>query len=265
MSDTDTQDADATLPDVPTPAAAPIVLLNAFPLDRAQWEPLIASWPEARDRDIITFDMPGIGEMPLTDEEPGLDLIADAAVLAMREATGASAAVWVGCSMGGYVALAVAQRWPDAVAGLGLVCTKAAADDEEQLERRRAAAEAAERAGGVPDPRAAAESLIGTQGPAREELVEWAALNLSRQRGDGVAWGQRAMAARPDRTEVLRSVDAPVVVVLGELDSVVRRTEGAAMAQAAGVEPVTLAGVGHIAALEAPVEVAKALAPLLAS
>lgn len=247
---------------LPDPAAPPIVLLNAFPVDRAQWEPLIAALGVA-GRDVITFDMPGIGEMPLTDEEPGLELIADAAVLAMREATGAEAAVWIGCSMGGYVAMAVAERSPDAIAGLGLLCTKASADSEEALAKRYAAADAAEDAGGAPDPRAAAEPLVGTQGAAREELVEWVAANIAHHDGSGIAWGQRAMAARPDRLEVLRSIDAPAVVVAGEHDAVVPRDELDAMAQALGVEPVVIAGAGHLVALEAPVETARALAPLL--
>ncbi|WP_234983277.1 alpha/beta fold hydrolase [Demequina sp. NBRC 110053] len=261
--ETTEETADGAVPAVPEPVAAPVVLLNAFPVDRAQWEPLIAAWGDQVEGDVITFDMPGIGEMPLTDEEPGLELVADAAVLAMREATGAHAAVWIGCSMGGYVALAVAERWPDAVAGLGLVCTKATADDDGARDKRLSLATSVEHEDGMPDPRASAEGLIGTQRAAREELVEWAAANVARQGGDGIAWGQRAMAARPDRTEVLRGVDAPVVVVLGELDSVVRREDGAAMAAAAGVEPVVVPGVGHLAAVEAPVEVARALLPLL--
>lgn len=245
------------------PDAAPVVLLNAFPMDRHQWEPLIAVLGDRVRGDLITFDMPGIGDMPLTDEEPGLDLIADAAVLAMREATGAQAAVWIGCSMGGYVALSVAQRWPDAVAGLGLICTKATADDDEARERRLEVATTVENEEGHPDPAGAAEGMVGLEGPGREELVEWVAANVARQRGDGIAWGQRAMAARPDRTEVLREADAPVVVVLGGLDSVVRRDEGLAMAEAAGVEPVVLDGAGHLAALEAPAATAEALTPLL--
>jgi pimeloyl-ACP methyl ester carboxylesterase len=245
------------------PNGPPIVLLNAFPVDRAQWEPLIAAWGDRVRGDLITFDMPGIGEMPLTDEEPDLDLIADAAVLAMREATGAQAAVWIGCSMGGYVALAVAERSPDAVAGLGLIATKASADSEAALDKREATAAAAEQAGAAPDPRGTAEALVGTQGAAREELVEWVAANVARHRGDGIAWGQRAMAARPDRTEVLRTVDAPVVVVAGELDGVVAREELDAMAAAAGTTAVEITGVGHLVALEDPVATATALLPLL--
>src|SRR5690554_7546517 len=138
------------------PDATPVVLLNAFPMDRQQWEPLISVLGDRVRGDLITFDMPGIGDMPLTEEEPGLDLIADAAVLAMREATGAQAAVWIGCSMGGYVALAVAQRWPDAVAGLGLICTKATADDDGARTRRLEIAADVEDAEGHPDPAGAA-------------------------------------------------------------------------------------------------------------
>ena len=245
------------------PDGPPIVLLNAFPVDRAQWEPLITAWGDRVRGDVITFDMPGIGEMPLTDEEPGLELIADAAVLAMREATGQQAAIWIGCSMGGYVAMAVAERSPDAVAGLGLIATKSAADSEDALATRAQAADAAEQAGGAPDPRAVAEGLVGTEGPAREELVEWVAANVARHRGDAIAWGQRAMAARPDRTEVLRAVDAPAVVVGGAQDGIVSREALDQMAAALEVEPVIIDGAGHLVALEAPVETANALLALL--
>ncbi|MFN3865941.1 MAG: alpha/beta fold hydrolase, partial [Demequina sp.] len=186
-----------------------------------------------------------------------------AAVLAMREATGADAAVWIGCSMGGYVALAVAQRWPDAVAGMGLVCTKSTADGDEARAKRLLVAAEAEGEGGLPDPQGAAEGMIGGDGSGRDELVEWVAANIARQRGDGIAWGQRAMAARPDRTEVLRAVDAPVVVVIGAQDGIIARADSDLMAQAAGVEPVVLDGVGHMAALEAPAATADALEPLL--
>lgn len=243
--------------------STPVVFLNSFPADRQQWEPLIAVLGDRLHGDVITFDFPGIGDMPLTQEEPSLELIADAAVLAMREATGADAAIWVGCSMGGYVALAVTERWPDAVAGLGLICTKAVADDSEAAKRREQTAVAAEQAGAHPDPRGAAESVISAQRPDHDSLVEWAELNISRQSGAGIAWGQRAMARRPDRTAVLRSVDAPLVVVLGAEDTTVRFEDGLAMAQAGGVEPTVLDGVGHLAALEDPTRVAEALEPLL--
>ncbi|MGC4175182.1 alpha/beta fold hydrolase [Demequina sp.] len=244
------------------PDGTPLVLLNAFPVDRSQWEGLIAELADIVHGDIIAFDIPGIGEMPMTEEEPSLELIADAAVVAMREATGHDAAVWVGCSMGGYIAMAVAEREPTAVAGLGLIGTRATADDAAGAAKRLEIARTVEDAERHPNPRQVAEDLIGTQGERRPALVSAIEANVATHSGAGIAWGQRAMAARPDRTEVLRTVDAPAVVVIGENDGLVPRADAEAMAAALGVEPVVLTGIGHLAAFEAPDAVARALAPL---
>jgi len=240
----------------------PVVLLNAFPVDRSQWEGLIAALAQTVTGDIIAFDIPGIGEMPMTHKKPSLELIADAAVAAMREATGHEAALWIGCSMGGYIAMAVAEREPTAVAGLGLIGTRSTADDAAGVARRLELAAQVQDAPAHPDPMGAAQGLVGTQGEGREALVEAVAANIARHSGAGIAWAQRAMAARPDRTEVLRTVDAPAVVIHGENDGLASLADAQVMAAALGVEVVVLPGIGHLAALEAPERVAAALAPL---
>ena len=244
------------------PTGTPLVLVNAFPVDRSQWEPLIAELAtlEAPIGDIIAFDVPGIGDMPIPDEEPSLDLIAEAATLAMREVTGYQAALWAGCSMGGYIAMAVAQHHADAVAGLVLIDTKASADSPQALAKRREIAAAHDGKPGTPDAVDMAEGLIGTQGEGRAELVSWVAANISRHKGDGIAWGQRAMAARPDRLAILAGLDVPAVVVRGDSDQIASDADAQAMAEALGVEVVTIAGVGHLAGLEAPAEVARLVA-----
>ncbi len=247
------------------PAGTPLVFLNAFPLDRTQWDSLIGIVTQDNPGlgDIMTFDVPGIGSMPIVDEEPSLEIIADAAVAAMREVTGQRAAVWVGCSMGGYVAMAIAERDADAVLGLGLLGTKSTADDADAVARRHALAEAAEAHGGAPDPRAMAEALVGIQGPQREQVVADVAHNIGLHAGEGIAWGQRAMSTRPDRTEVLRGLDVPAVVVRGSEDSVVSAQDAQALAAALETPAVELEGIGHLAALEAPHSVAEALQPLM--
>mgnify|MGYP005812164759 CR=1 FL=1 len=248
------------------PSGVPLVLLNAFPVDREQWEPMLAAL--AADRlplgDVITFDMPGIGEMPLPEEEPSLELIADAATSAMRDVTGEDAAVWAGCSMGGYVAMTVAERHPDAVAGLVLIGTKASEDTPEARGKRLALAVSLDGTPGAPDPRAMAEPLIGTQGEAREALVASVAANIASHAGDGIAWGQRAMAKRPDRLAVLEGLEVPAAVVRGEADGISGAAEAESMARALGVSVETLPGVGHLAALEAPRELARIVAEVLA-
>jgi pimeloyl-ACP methyl ester carboxylesterase len=247
------------------PTGTPIVLLNAFPVDRAQWEPFIDVLHDEYDfsGDLISFDMPGIGDMPMVDEDPSLELIADAAVAGMREATGHDAAMWIGCSMGGYIAMAIAERDADAVAGLGLLGTRSGADNAAGVTKRIALADSLEGKSGAPDPRGMAEGLVGTQGARREELVALVAQNIGRHSGDAIAWGQRAMAARPDRTEVLRGLDVPAAVVVGEHDAVVTLEHAQVMAAALGVEATVLPGVGHLSALEDPHAVAHALKVLL--
>lgn len=246
----------------------PVVLLNAFPLDRAQWEPLLTAVAECRTPDdtgfapVIALDMPGIGETPLPSADltttPSLEFVADAAVAALAH-FGASKATWIGCSMGGYVAMAIAERHPNAVAGLGLLNTRSIADTDEAKAKRLAIANDVETLPGARDPRAMAEALVGTQGPTREALLATVAENIARHSGAGIAWGQRAMAARPDRTPVLAELKVPTIVIAGELDGLMSVADAEHMSKALGVNPVVLSGIGHLSALEAPKEVAAAL------
>ena len=238
------------------PTGTPLVLLNAFPLDREQWEPLLAAL-DASVGDVITFDAPGIGDMPASPSEPSIDLIADAAVAALREATGSQDAIWVGCSMGGYVAMAVLQRHPDAVAGLGLIGTRAGADTAQAHARRLEAAEEATVLGRVPEPQKAAEGLLGAAARAEVDVLASVTANVARQLGDGVAWGQRAMAARPDRLAVLAACDAPAFVVRGDDDGLTSADEASAMADALGVDVTVVEGAGHLVHVERPEVIAR--------
>lgn len=242
----------------------PLVLLNAFPLDKEQWEPLLAALDDADVPvgDIITFDPPGIGNMPATEEPPSLELVADAAVMAMREVTGWSSALWVGCSMGGYIAMAVLDRHPDAVAGIGLLGTRAGADAAEAIARREQSAQDAEAKDGVADPDSHARGLISAASASKPDLLAAVSANVARQKGVGIAWGQRAMAARPSRLAILENASAPSFVMRGADDEVTSAADAEAMAQALDVDVVTLPSIGHLVGLEAPSEVASQIASL---
>ena len=239
-------------------SAIPLVLLNAFPADKEQWEPLLAVLENSGTAlgDIITFDPPGIGDMPATDEMPSLELIADAAVLAMREVTGSKAALWVGCSMGGYVAMAVLERHADAVAGLGLLGTRATADTPEAAQRRLEAAQAAREHDGLAESLAAAKGLLGVSSHQDAALLAAITENLARQGGAGIAWGQEAMAARPGRLDVLEGCEVPAFVARGTEDTITSAQDAETMAQALGVEAIEVPAAGHLLATEKPQVVA---------
>lgn len=240
---------------------APVILLHAFPLDSRMWMPLVG---ELVQRGVVpyAFDAPGFGATAAwPDVEPSIEAVADAAVAASDD-LGVASAHWIGCSMGGYVALAIAERHPRVVAGLGLVDTRSGADDQEKRQARLEKAEETERLERLIDPKSWAEPLIGTEGQERADLVDFVADMVASAPPAAVSWGLRAMASRPDRTEVLGGFDRPAVIVWGERDTVSGLDEAERMAKALGVQVARVPGVGHLSPLEAPSAVADALANL---
>ncbi len=220
-------------------------------------EPLVA-----RTR-LITPDQRGFGrtELPETDRAPSLD---DAArdVLAMLDKLELDRVVLGGCSMGGYVTQAVLRAAPERIGGLVFIDTKATADTEEARQNRLAVAERAETegiSGWLAD--AMLPKVLGeTTRTTRTDLVDRARELVEDQPAAGVAWAQRAMAARPDSTDLLREATVPALVIVGEEDEL---TPPDAARGLAGVLPdatfVVLPGAGHLTPLEDPEGVVKAI------
>ncbi|MBO9556517.1 alpha/beta hydrolase [Cellulomonas sp.] len=242
-------------------AGLPLVLLHGFPLDHRMWDAAAALVPG--ERPVLAVDLPGT---PTDDEElpePSLDASADRVAAELRSA-GIDRAVVAGLSMGGYVVLALLERHPDLVAGAGLVDSKSTADtDDARANRLRIAAEADE-SGSVAPVRPMSTTLLGESSrTSRPELVDTIAAWIEDQRPAGVAWSQRAMAARPDRTDVLRGYTGAALVLVGDEDTVTPVEAAEHMAAAAPQAAlVVVPRAGHMSALEQPAAVADALGEL---
>jgi len=228
----------------------PLVLLHAFPLDSLMFDPVREALA-AKTR-LLTPDLRGFGAGAALGEpmpEPSIALLADDVVAGLDD-LGIDRAIFGGVSMGGYVAMSVLRRHPERVAGLLLVDTRSGADDAAALERRRAAAERADN-GDIAAGVAAVTPLIadGTATAVRDRLARIA----DEVPAATVGWAQRAMAARPDSTELLARTGFPVLVVVGENDAVTPPAAARQMAVAAPeAELVELAGVGHLSPAEDP-------------
>ncbi|MBU4213354.1 MAG: alpha/beta hydrolase [Actinobacteria bacterium] len=237
----------------------PLLLLHAFPLDHRMWAAAAEAIPAPRG--LLAADLPDRDE-PLPSV-PSLEAAADALAEELARA-GVARVVVAGISMGGYLALALVERHPALVAGLGLVDTKSAADSHEAARRRRDTAHELLEAGTVDAVRPMVASLIGeTTTVARPGLVELVAGWIDDQSPQVLAWCQGAMAARPDRTEVLAGYAGPVAVLVGDEDTLTGVEVARAMAEvAADAQLVVLPGVGHLSAVEDPGAVGLALAEL---
>jgi len=230
------------------------LLLHAFPFDASMWSE-VSQRLRADGHEVIAPDLTGFGTAPLGSETPSIDrMVADVVTL-----IGDDPVVVAGCSMGGYVALGIARRDPALVSALVLVDTKATADGEAARANRERVAVLAESGEGWST--GMIDGLLGaTTRASNLDLVSHVEQVLASAPRATVAWAQRAMAARPDSVDVLASLDVPVLVVMGEEDTMSPMPEQQIMVDAAAdAHLVVIPGSGHLSPLEAPDAVAAAL------
>ncbi|WP_399087659.1 alpha/beta fold hydrolase [Streptomyces sp. BBFR2] len=242
----------------------PVVLLHALSLHASMWEAQERAL-RARGHRVLAVDQRGFGTAPLGDAPPSLDVVAGDLARTL-DGHGMDRVVLAGASMGGYVAMAFLRRFPDRVAGLALLGTRATADAPEAAAQRLQFAEL------VQDPvlrpvvveRVTHLLLAEATRAERPELLARVLADAHAADPAALVWAQRAIAARPDSTEVLRAARIPALVISGGQDALVTPEECRYLAD---VLPqgrlLTLARAGHLPPLEAPGEVTDALRGLL--
>lgn len=257
----------------PGATGTPLVLLHGFPLDHRMWDDVVDLLPG--ERPVLAVELPGFGSSPRgedvadalgLDPAPSLETAAAGVIEALR-AHGVERCVLAGLSMGGYVAMAVLEAAPELVAGLALVDTKATADAPEAIANRHRIADAVEDSERIDEVLGMRTGLLGASSrAARPDLVARLESWIRDQGPHAVAWAQRAMAARPDRTEVLRGFVGPSVVVVGDEDELSPVPAAQHMVEALSIlgssELVVVPRAGHMTTIEAPEAVAVALSRL---
>lgn len=243
-----------------------LVLLHAFPLSQAMWaEQRTALADVAR---VITPDLRGFGASPDAGSdgaEPSVDAVADD-VAALLDRLGVDRVVLGGLSMGGYVVMSFLRRHAERVRGIALLDTKAAIDAPEARDNRLRMAEAVGDSG-TRVLRPMLDTLLGrTTHAERPAVVAQVTRWLDEARPEGVAWAQRAMAARPDSYETLRGADVPALVVVGDEDQPSPPDEARAMVEALPRgQLMVVNGSGHLSSVERPDAVSEGLRGFLLS
>src|SRR5947209_8149912 len=161
-------------------------------------------------QDVIAPDLRGFGQTPASSDEPALEAMADD-VSKLLDSHHVERAIVAGFSMGGYVALAFAERHPRQLAGLGLINSQTLPDTDEARAGRRAMIEKVRREG----PRVASDAALPKlfAAVADQNLASFAIEGAERAGVAGITWALEAMARRPDRTALIEKLTIPVLLI----------------------------------------------------
>ena len=229
-----------------------IVLVHAFPLNREMWaEQEVAL---AADYRILTTDVFGFGGSNLPEGGWSVDSYAERLAEMLDELKITGPIVLGGLSMGGYVALAFARKYPERLRGLILADTRADADSPETKANRdkSIAAMATQTSADLIEqmmPKMLSETTRNTKPAVVARVRELA----SKQSREGVIAGLKALRDRPDSTTSLKDFQFPVLVIVGAEDAATPPALAEAMVKE--LPNATLEVIpdgGHLSNLEMP-------------
>ncbi len=197
----------------------PLILIHGFCESKALWK--YCEKELSLHYRVIAPDLPGFGESRLIETGISMDYFATQ-VKELLDDLKIDQCILVGHSLGGYVALAFAEKYENRLRGFGLFNSTAFADSEERKESRNKTIAFIEKHG----VRLFGESFVGPLFSLRnrellkteiQELIQVASTSSE----IGVIETTKAMRDRPDRTGLLKNVSVPVLFVIGKRDGTI--------------------------------------------
>lgn len=203
----------------------PIVLSHGFLMDHEMFAPQVAEFGE-RYR-VITWDERGFGRS-VADGQPFTYWDSARDVFAILDQLGIERAVLAGMSQGGFLSLRAALLQPDRVRALILIDTQPAPEDPEVVGAYQSMIDSWV-ADGYQEELATviAGLIIGDEHLAATWKSKWRDVDL-----DDLALAGQTLLTRDDITDRLPEIDAPTLIVHGELDAAIPVTKARAMADA---------------------------------
>lgn len=221
------------------PQGQAVVLLHAFPMSGAMWEPQLEALKAFR---VLIPDLRGFGATSFV----GPWLVEHAAADVLESIEGKAA--FVGLSMGGYVALQIAASAPERVAGLVLSDTRAEPDANENKLKRAAAIDFVRKNG--------VEAFLGPflkDAVANQSAMPFLHAISAKSSPEAVMAALAALAARPDAVPGLSKITVPTAVLVGSQDKITPLPLAEAMrSRVAGAELHIIPDAGHFSNAENP-------------
>ncbi|QWF80621.1 alpha/beta fold hydrolase [Amycolatopsis sp. CA-230715] len=251
------------------PQAPPVLLIQGIAAQMIHWHEEFCAALAARGLQVIRFDnrdngrsthLTGVPVPDLPAVQAGdlstvsytlSDLAAD--TVGLLDALGIGSAHLVGLSLGGYIAQTVAIEHPARIRSLVPISSTtgdlSVGQPKPETLKALFGGPPAETRDEVIEQRVNAARVVGSPVFAFDEADVRARATRAYDRGHdplGVARGAVASVASGDRTESLRSVDVPTLVIHGDADPMCDVSGGKAIAAAVpGAELMIVEGMGH--------------------
>ena len=196
-----------------------LVLLHGFMENNTIWSDMENHF--SKDFTLVKIDLPGHGKSEIYHSIHSMEMMAEK-VKEVTDNINANKINILGHSMGGYVSLAFAEKFPELVESLTLFFSTTLADDEEKKQIRR-------RSTAVIDENF--ETFVNASIPnlfsnnekdILEGKIELAKKIAKSTNKEGVKAAQLGMAERPNRTEILETLDTKILIIAGKYDNAVK-------------------------------------------
>ena len=226
-----------------------VILLHGFAEDSQVFEELAASITGYR---IIIPDLPGSGKSPLTTDLSIESMAEDVAAIIRHEKI--AGPVIIGHSMGGYITLALEEKYPTVSKAFGLFHSSAFPDSEEKKNTRRKNIRFIESHGTLEFLKQATPALFSEHFKAEKPAVIDELIERYREfKPEALVAYYEAMIKRPERTSVLTNTSKPVLFIIGKHDNAIPFEDSMKLCHLPALSYIhILDHTGHMGMIEEP-------------
>lgn len=195
-----------------------IVLLHGFLLSPYIWKDLI---PElAKKKQVIVIDLPGHGLSECVSEIHSMELMAEV-VLFVLEELNIEKASFIGHSMGGYISLAFAEKYPSKIETLVLLNSSSDSDSPDRKKNRDRATKIIKTHKEVFIKMAIATLFPEKEHKKYQHLIDKISEDAFQFPTEGIIAAIKGMKTRKNRTSILKNFKGKKYLISGIDDPII--------------------------------------------
>ena len=227
----------------------PVILIHGFAEDGTIWDQQVVSLK--KDYRLIVPDLPGSGRSSPLPGDITVEQLAGS-IKAILDAESIRQCIMIGHSMGAYIILAFAEKYPERLKAIGLFHSTAYSDTGEKKAARRKGIEFIRKNGAAPFIRQSIPNLFSeTSRKENPGLITGLTDRYANLDPDSLIQYYEAMIKRPDRTSVLANFAGPVLFIMGRHDNAVPFEQSLRQSHLPALSHIhILENAGHVGMLE---------------